>query len=47
VVQELPEGGVGVSIIDPKAMFQVVQGDAMEPIAQDAEARLRRVLEAL
>jgi uncharacterized protein (DUF302 family) len=47
VVQESPEGGVEVSIADPKAMFTLVENTGVAPIAQDAEQRLRRVLAAL
>jgi uncharacterized protein (DUF302 family) len=47
VVQEAPEGGVVVSIADPKAMFSLVGNPALEPVAVEAEARLRRVMDAL
>lgn len=46
VVQEV-DGGSEVQIIDPKAMFYFIEGDAVKPIAEEAEARLRRVLDAL
>lgn len=44
VVQEAPEGGIRVSIADPKVMFQVVDNPALAPVAAEAEARLRRAL---
>jgi uncharacterized protein (DUF302 family) len=47
VVQEPPEGGVLVSIADPKAMFSLVGNPAIEPVAADADARLRRVMASL
>jgi uncharacterized protein (DUF302 family) len=47
VVQENPEGRVSVSIADPRAMFRLVDSDALQPIAEEAEARLRRVAQSL
>lgn len=47
VVQEAPEGGVVVSIADPKAMFSLVGNPSIAPVAAEAERRLRRVIEAL
>jgi len=46
VVQE-DAGGVLVSIADPKAMFQVVENARVAPIAEEAERRLKRVMESL
>lgn len=47
VVQEVPQGGVSVSIADPQAMFTLVEDASVKPIANDAEQRLRRVLAAM
>lgn len=47
VVQEAPEGGITVSIADPKVMFTLVENPAVRPVADEADARLRRVLESL
>lgn len=47
VVQEDPKGGVLVSIADPRAMFRLVESDTLQPIAEEAETRLRRVAESL
>lgn len=47
VVQESPEGDVEVSIADPKAMFTLVDNSAVQPVAQEADERLRRVIDAL
>ncbi len=47
VVVEEVDGGIRVSIADPKAMFQIVKGDALKGVADEAEARLRRVAAAL
>ena len=47
VVVQDSAGGVTVSIADPKAMFQVVDNPAVAPVADEADQRLRRVMEAL
>lgn len=47
VTVEQVDGGVRVSIVDPKAMFQVVKGGALKDVAEEAESRLRRVASAL
>ena len=47
VVQEAPDGGVIVTIADPRAMFSLVNHPALEPVVADAERRLRRVIESL
>ena len=47
VVQERLEGGVVVSILDPRTMTGLVDNPAIEPVAVEAEQRLKRVLEAL
>jgi uncharacterized protein (DUF302 family) len=47
VVQEAPDGGVIVSIADPRAGFTMVDNPAIEPVAAEAGARLRRVIDAL
>lgn len=39
------EGGSVVSIARPDVMFQVVNNSALEPVAEDADQRLRRALE--
>ena len=41
------EGGTVVSIAKPTAMFEIVGRDDVRPIAEDAEARLRRALDRL
>jgi uncharacterized protein (DUF302 family) len=46
VVQELPEGKVVVSIADPRAMFTLVENAELEPVARDADVRLRKALQA-
>ena len=46
VIQE--EGdGVTVSIADPQAMFSLVKNPKLKPVVEEADQRLRRVLEAL
>ncbi|HEY5616759.1 MAG TPA: DUF302 domain-containing protein [Vicinamibacterales bacterium] len=47
VVQEAPEGGVIVTIADPRAMFSLVDNPGLKPIVDEAERRLRRVIETL
>jgi uncharacterized protein (DUF302 family) len=44
VVQKLDDGNIGVSIADPAAMFMVVDNPQLKPVADEAEARMRRVL---
>lgn len=44
VVQEAPEGGVVVSIADPRAMFAMVDNPSVAPVAAEADERLRRVI---
>ncbi len=46
VVQE-GEGSVRVSVADPKVMFTFVDKPALEPVAEDAEQRLRRMIAAI
>lgn len=47
VVQESPDGAVIVSAQAPKAMFEIVKNPQLGEVADDADARLRRVLAAL
>jgi uncharacterized protein (DUF302 family) len=47
VVIQQEEDRVTVSIADPRAMFSLVKNPALEPVVQEADQRLRRVLEAL
>jgi hypothetical protein len=48
VVQEdAREDGVVVSIADPDAMFALVDNPAVQPVAREADQRLRRVIAAL
>lgn len=47
VVQEAPEGGVVVSILDPRAMSTLSGNPAILPVAKDADERLRRVMATL
>ena len=47
VVQDAVDGGVTVSITDPRAMFSLVNNPRLTPIVDDADQRLRRVIAAL
>ena len=40
------ENGSVVSIARPQAMFDLVRNDALQPVVDDADQRLRRALEA-
>lgn len=46
VVQEF-DGSVAVDIADPKAMFAITKRAELEEVANEADARLRRVLAKL
>lgn len=47
VVQEAADGGVIVSIADPRAMFALVDNTDVAPVAEEVNLRLRRVLDAI
>jgi uncharacterized protein (DUF302 family) len=47
VVQEAAGGATIVSIADPRAMFALVENPALAAVAEEADARLRRVLATL
>lgn len=47
VVLEEPNGETTVSIGSPHEMFRIVENLELQPIAREAEERLRRVLERL
>jgi uncharacterized protein (DUF302 family) len=48
VVQQKSDGaGFQISILKPARMFESVDNDAVQPVADDAEDRLQRVLESL
>lgn len=47
VVQEAPDGGVIVSIADPRAMFSLVDNPRLTPVVEEADQRLRRVIASL
>lgn len=47
VVQEAPQGGILVTIADPRAMFSLVDNSGLGPIVDETERRLRRVIESL
>jgi uncharacterized protein (DUF302 family) len=47
VVQEPSDGGVTVSIADPRAMFSLVNNPRLTPVVDDADQRLRRVIASL
>ncbi|MGD8794579.1 MAG: DUF302 domain-containing protein [Anaerolineae bacterium] len=47
IVYEKEGGSSVVSIVDPISMLGVVESPELEPVADEARARLRRVAEAL
>ncbi len=47
VVSQVDEGTTDVSLVDPVAMLGVVQYASLQPVAEEAAARLSRVAAAL
>ena len=47
VQQDEADESIQVGIIKPSAMFDMVDNDTMQSVADDADARLRRVIESL
>lgn len=47
IVEQRSDGQVHVAIADPKAMFTLVDNAAAFSVAEEAEVRLRRVLDAV
>ena len=47
VVREDASGAVTVALVDPQAMMKLADGAAVQEVADDAAARLRRVRDAL
>ena len=47
VVQETDQGDILASIIDPKAMFALVEKPELKAVAEEADERLSRVVESL
>ncbi|MEX2586850.1 MAG: DUF302 domain-containing protein [Actinomycetota bacterium] len=47
VVVQQDDEGVLVSIADPKAMLKLADSPEVEPVAKEAEERLRRVIDKL
>jgi len=46
-VRQLDDGAVEVALVDPLAMLGVVSAAELQPVAEEAAARLKRVREAL
>jgi len=47
VVQETDTGDIVASVIDPKAMFALVDKPELKAVAEEADERLQRVVESL
>lgn len=47
VVQETDGGDIVASVIDPKAMFALVDKPELKAVANEADERLKRVVESL
>lgn len=43
----LEDGGIEVALVDPLAMLGVISNAALQPVAEEASARLKRVRQAL
>ena len=46
-VRQLDDGGVEVGLVDPLAMLGIVAAPELQPVAEEAAARLKRVKVAL
>lgn len=47
VVQETIDGGIEVSAIDPIASMMAVKNDSLGGVAQEVQAKIKRVIEAM
>lgn len=47
IVYEDPEGVTHVAVLDPVTALGIVDNDKLEPIAQEVQARLKRVIESV
>lgn len=47
VIYEEDDGGVGVSAVDPGALFSVADNPDLEPIAEDVRSRFNSILNKL
>ena len=47
VVQETADGGIEVSAIDPIASMMAVKNDSLGSVAQQVQAKIKRVIEAM
>ena len=47
IVQEHPGGGVEVSAVDPVASMQAIGNPALAAVAQEVQARLKKVIQGL
>ncbi len=46
-VRQLEDGGIEVGLVDPLSMLGVIPSPALQPVADEAAARLKRVADAL
>jgi uncharacterized protein (DUF302 family) len=47
VVYEADDGRVGISAVDPRALFEVVDNPALDPVVDEVTERLERTLDAV
>lgn len=47
VVYEADDGRVGISAVDPRALFAVVDNPALDPVVDEVTERLERALDAV
>ena len=47
IVQELDSGEIEVSAVDPLSSMQAIQNKALQPIAEEIQAKLKKVIDEL
>ena len=47
IVQELDSGEIEVTAVDPLASMQAIQNEALQPIAEEIQAKLKKVIDQL
>ena len=47
IVQELESGKIEVAAVDPLSSMQAIQNKALQPIAEEIQAKLKKVIDQL
>lgn len=47
IVQEMPDGAIEVSAVDPLASMQAIQNSELQTIAEEIQLKLKKVIEQL